>query len=87
VLQIRDALLRNHERWQGKVVDGKMQDEVDRHLLASQVQEYDADRVYAEKWQPLFEKIASGEIKLGTDAQKPVPVNRAARRAKRGGGR
>ena len=87
VLQIRDALLRNHERWQGKLVDGKMEHQVDRHLLASQVQEYDADLVYAEKWQPLFEKIASGEIKLGADAQKPVPVNRAARRAKRRGGR
>lgn len=78
VMQIKDALQRNLERWRNN--------EVDRHLLASQLQEYDADRVYAEKWQPLFEKIASGEIRLGIQKAEPMPLNRAARRAKKGGG-
>jgi hypothetical protein len=45
--------------------------------------EYDADKVYAEKWEPLFRSIESGKIKLGAPAAEPVPVNRAARRGKR----
>ena len=37
----------------------------------------------ARKWEPLFEKITRGQIRLGTPLPEPQPVNRAARRAKR----
>jgi glycosyltransferase involved in cell wall biosynthesis len=57
--------------------------EIDRAALASTMVEYDADLVYAMKWEPLFRDIASGKIKIGMQAQEPQPVNRAARRAKR----
>jgi glycosyltransferase involved in cell wall biosynthesis len=56
---------------------------IDRAALAATMDEYDADKVYAEKWEPLFRSIESGKIKLGAEAPEPVPVNRAARRGKR----
>ena len=56
---------------------------VDRAALAATMDEYDADKVYAEKWEPLFRAIESGKIKLGAESPEPVPVNRAARRSKR----
>ena len=56
---------------------------IDRAALAATMDEYDADKVYAEKWEPLFRSIESGKIKLGAPAAEPVPVNRAARRGKR----
>jgi hypothetical protein len=45
--------------------------------------EYDADKVYAEKWEPLFQSIQSGKIRLGVPTPEQQPVNRAARRAKK----
>ena len=56
---------------------------IDRAKLAATMDEYDADKVYAEKWEPLFQSIQSGNIKLGVPTAEPQPVNRAARRAKR----
>jgi len=56
---------------------------VDRARLAATMDEYDADKVYAEKWEPLFQSIESGKIRLGVPAPEPQPVNRAARRAKK----
>ena len=41
--------------------------------------EYDADKVYAEKWEPLFQKMT---VLFGAKVE-PQPVNRAARRAKK----
>jgi glycosyltransferase involved in cell wall biosynthesis len=57
--------------------------EIDRAKLAATMDEYDADKVYAEKWEPLFQSIQSCKIRLGAPAPEPEPVNRAARRAKR----
>jgi len=54
---------------------------IDRAALAATMDEYDADTVYAEKWQPLFKSIEAGKIKLGV-GQAEV-ANRAQRRAKR----
>jgi hypothetical protein len=45
------------------------------------MEEYDADKVYAEKWEPLFQSIQSGKIKLGV-GQTEI-ANRAQRRAKK----
>ena len=56
---------------------------VDRARLAATMEEYDADKVYAEKWEPLFQSIQSGKIRLGVPTPEPQPVNRAARRAKK----
>jgi glycosyltransferase involved in cell wall biosynthesis len=56
---------------------------VDRARLASTMLEYDADFVYATKWEPLFQSIQSGKIRLGVPTPEPQPVNRAARRAKK----
>jgi len=56
---------------------------VDRAALASTMLEYDADFVYATKWEPLFQSIQSGKIRLGVPTPEPQPVNRAARRAKK----
>ena len=56
---------------------------VDRAALASTMLEYDADFVYATKWEPLFQSIHSGKIRLGVPTPEPEPVNRAARRAKK----
>ena len=56
---------------------------VDRAALASTMLEYDADFVYATKWEPLFQSIQSGKIRLGVPTPEPEPVNRAARRAKK----
>jgi glycosyltransferase involved in cell wall biosynthesis len=54
---------------------------VDRARLAATMDEYDADKVYAEKWEPLFKSIQSGKIRLGV-GQTEI-ANRAARRAKK----
>jgi glycosyltransferase involved in cell wall biosynthesis len=54
---------------------------VDRAALAATMDEYDADKVYAEKWEPLFKSIQSGKIRLGI-GQTEV-ANRAQRRAKK----
>jgi len=51
--------------------------DIDRARLAATMLEYDADLVYATKWEPLFQKVSA------LFANKPEPVNRAARRAKR----
>ena len=56
---------------------------IDRAALASTMLEYDADFVYATKWEPLFQSIQSGKIRLGVPTAEPQPVNRAARRAKK----
>jgi hypothetical protein len=32
------------------------------------------------KWEPLFQKIFKGEIRLGVPAEQPVALNRAQRR-------
>jgi glycosyltransferase involved in cell wall biosynthesis len=53
---------------------------VDRAALAKKMYEYDADFVYLTKWEPLFQKIFKGEIKLGVPAEQPVALNRAQRR-------
>ena len=55
--------------------------EIDRAALAATMDEYDADKVYADKWEPLFKSIQSGKIKLGV-GQAEV-ANRAQRRAKK----
>jgi glycosyltransferase involved in cell wall biosynthesis len=57
--------------------------EIDRAALAATMDEYDADKVYAEKWEPLFQSIQSGKIRLGVPTAEPQPVNRAQRRAKK----
>jgi glycosyltransferase involved in cell wall biosynthesis len=57
--------------------------EINREALAATMDEYDADKVYAEKWEPLFKSIQSGKIRLGVPTPEPEPVNRAARRAKK----
>jgi glycosyltransferase involved in cell wall biosynthesis len=54
---------------------------VDRARLAATMDEYDADKVYKGKWEPLFQSIQSGEIRLGI-VQTEV-ANRAQRRAKK----
>ena len=54
---------------------------VDRARLAATMDEYDADKVYAEKWEPLFQSIQSGKIRLGV-GQTEI-ANRAQRRAKK----
>jgi glycosyltransferase involved in cell wall biosynthesis len=54
--------------------------EIDRAALAKKMYEYDADFVYMTKWEPLFQKIFKGEIKLGVPADQPVALNRAQRR-------
>ena len=51
--------------------------EIDRDKLAATMDEYDADKVYAEKWEPLFKKMT---VLFGN---KPEPANRAQRRAKK----
>jgi glycosyltransferase involved in cell wall biosynthesis len=53
---------------------------VDRAALAKKMYEYDADFVYMTKWEPLFQKIFKGEIRLGVPAEQPVALNRAQRR-------
>jgi glycosyltransferase involved in cell wall biosynthesis len=53
---------------------------IDRARLASTMLEYDADFVYATKWQPLFDDIASGKVRLGLPVEQPVALNRAQRR-------
>jgi glycosyltransferase involved in cell wall biosynthesis len=54
---------------------------VDRARLSSTMDEYDADKVYAEKWEPLFQSIQSAKIRLGV-GQTEI-ANRAQRRAKK----
>jgi glycosyltransferase involved in cell wall biosynthesis len=54
---------------------------VDRARLSATMDEYDADKVYAEKWEPLFQSIQSGKIRLGV-GQTEI-ANRAQRRAKK----
>jgi glycosyltransferase involved in cell wall biosynthesis len=56
---------------------------IDRARLAATMDEFDADKIYAEKWEPLFQSIQSGKIRLGVPTPEPQPVNRAARRAKK----
>jgi glycosyltransferase involved in cell wall biosynthesis len=75
VQKIYFALLANYEETK--------RGEVDRAALAATMDEYDADRVYSEKWEPLFQSIQSGKIRLGIQEPEPEPVNRAARRAKK----
>lgn len=75
VHQIVDALDANYKATKAG--------EIDRAKLAATMDEYDADRVYADKWEPLLKSIASGNIKLGVPTAQPQPINRAARRAKR----
>ena len=75
VQEIYFALLANYE-WTKR-------GEVDRAELAATMSEYDADKVYAEKWEPLFQSIQSGKIRLGLPMPEPQPINRAARRAKK----
>ena len=54
---------------------------IDRARLAATMDEYDADKVYAEKWEPLFQSIQSGKIRLGVGQTETA--NRAQRRAKK----
>ena len=75
VLEILEALTLNYIATQAG--------EIDRARLAATMDEYDADKVYAEKWEPLFQSIQSGKIRLGVPTPEPQPVNRAARRAKK----
>jgi hypothetical protein len=75
VTQIYFALLANYE--------ATKRGEIDRAALAATMDEYDADKVYAEKWEPLFQSIQSGGIRIGIQQTEPEPVNRAARRAKK----
>jgi glycosyltransferase involved in cell wall biosynthesis len=56
---------------------------IDRARLSATMAEYDADLIYAKKWEPLFQSIQSGKIRLGVPTPEPQPVNRAARRAKK----
>ena len=69
VLSIFDALESNYRLTKSGSVN--------RHALAATMEEYDADKVYAEKWEPLFQKMSA------LFGNKPEPVNRAARRAKK----
>jgi glycosyltransferase involved in cell wall biosynthesis len=69
VLSIFDALESNYRLTKSGSVS--------RHALAATMEEYDADKVYAEKWEPLFQKMSA------LFGNKPEPVNRAARRAKK----
>ena len=75
VLEILEALTLNYIATQAG--------EIDRAALAATMLEYDADFVYATKWEPLFQSIQSGKIRLGVPTPEPEPVNRAARRAKK----
>jgi glycosyltransferase involved in cell wall biosynthesis len=75
VLEILEALHLNYIATQSG--------EINRTALAATMDEYDADKVYAEKWEPLFQSIQSGRIRLGVPTTEPQPVNRAARRAKK----
>ena len=75
VIEIYQALEENYE--------DTARGTVDRAALAATMDEYDADKVYAEKWEPLFQSIQSGKIRLGVPTPEPQPVNRAARRAKK----
>jgi glycosyltransferase involved in cell wall biosynthesis len=69
VLSIFDALESNYRLTKSGSVN--------RQTLAATMEEYDADKVYAEKWEPLFQKMS---VLFGN---KPEPVNRTARRAKK----
>ena len=71
VSQIYFSLLANYQ--------ATKRGEIDRAALAATMDEYDADKVYAEKWEPLFQKV-SAMFSTKTEVQ---PVNRAARRAKK----
>ena len=73
VLSIFDALESNYRLTKAG--------NVDRAYLAATMDEYDADKVYAEKWEPLFQSIQSGKIRLGV-GQTEI-ANRAQRRAKK----
>ena len=73
VLEILEALTLNYIATQAG--------EIDRAALAATMDEYDADKVYAEKWEPLFQSIQSGKIRLGI-GQTEI-ANRAQRRAKK----
>ena len=75
VIEIYQALCQNYKDTQAGTVD--------RARLAVTMDEYDADKVYAEKWEPLFQSIQSGKIRLGVPTPELQPVNRAARRAKK----
>jgi len=73
VLSIFDALESNYRLTKSGSLN--------RAALAATMDEYDADKVYAEKWEPLFQSIQSGKIKLGV-GQTEI-ANRAQRRAKK----
>jgi glycosyltransferase involved in cell wall biosynthesis len=73
VIEIYQALCQNYKDTQAGTVD--------RARLASTMLEYDADFVYATKWEPLFQSIESGKIRLGV-GQTEI-ANRAQRRAKK----
>ena len=73
VIEIYQALCQNYK----DIAAGT----VDRALLSSTMDEYDADKVYAEKWEPLFQSIQSGKIRLGVSTAEVA--NRAQRRAKK----
>jgi len=73
VQKIYFALLANYE--------ATKRGEINRAALAATMDEYDADKVYAEKWEPLFQSIQSGKIRLGV-GQAEI-ANRAQRRAKK----
>jgi glycosyltransferase involved in cell wall biosynthesis len=77
VQQIYFALLANYEATKAGDIS------FDRTALAATMDEYDADKVYAEKWEPLFQSIQSGKVRLGIQQPEPQPMNRAARRAKK----
>jgi glycosyltransferase involved in cell wall biosynthesis len=73
VLEILEALTLNYIATQAG--------EINRAALAATMDEYDADKVYKEKWEPLFQSIQSGKIRLGV-GQTEI-ANRAQRRAKK----
>jgi glycosyltransferase involved in cell wall biosynthesis len=73
VLEILEALHLNYIATQSG--------DINRTALAATMDEYDADKVYAEKWEPLFQSIQSGKIRLGV-GQTEI-ANRAQRRAKK----
>jgi glycosyltransferase involved in cell wall biosynthesis len=73
ILSIFDALESNYRLTKSGSLN--------RAALAATMDEYDADKVYAEKWEPLFQSIQSGKIKLGV-GQREI-ANRAQRRAKK----
>ena len=54
---------------------------IDRAALAASISEYDADTVYAERWEPLFQDVVSRRIVLGNEPLRAA--NRAVRRSKR----